>query len=177
MYYIFLYIILYTTHICYMRYSWLLRRLKWKNVSPLWRRHHFSIIRCIYWNMRPTTISFDTFGPEYSLLQDVNTISILIDSLFAFDRSILNMLYARYFDISIIYPYLSNAKLHSTAYQIYILFWFLFYWAAYHFRSINNMKSLKLKVCKKPNRQNLRKNLLTTSQNTFHCHPYTLHVS
>ena len=85
------YIIMYTIHICYMRYSWLLRRLKWKNVSPLWRRHHFFIIRCIYWNMRPTTISFDTFGLEYSLLQDVIPISILIDSLFAFDRSILNI--------------------------------------------------------------------------------------
>ena len=81
---------MYTLHICYMRYSWLLCRLKWKNVSPLWRRHHFFIIRCIYWNMRPTTISFDIFGSEYSLLQDENRISVLIDSLFAFDRSILN---------------------------------------------------------------------------------------
>ena len=40
--------------------------------------------------MRPTTISFDIFGSEYSLLQDENRISVLIDSLFAFDRSILN---------------------------------------------------------------------------------------
>ena len=62
--------------------------------------------------MRPTTISFDTFGSENSLLQDVNPISILIDSIFASDRSIIR----KYFDILIKYPYLSNAKLNSNDY-------------------------------------------------------------
>ena len=66
--------------------------------------------------MRPTMISFDTFGSENSLLQDVNPISILIDSIFASDRSILSMLYVKYFDILIKYPYLSNAKLNSNDY-------------------------------------------------------------
>ena len=65
--------------------------------------------------MRPTMISFDTFGSENSLLQDVNPISILIDSIFASDRSILSK-YVKYFDILIKYPYLSNAKLNSNAY-------------------------------------------------------------